>query len=148
MFHSTPFWAVGSRLENYCTTCERTRLISRINYGRVHNFDSVLVRIYPGWLSSRLAKELVCWVPSSMLELCGAVPPGKKGNAAALCSEIGSVDFKDIKLHRFLNTFSQLLAVKKYSKNGAAGKFFGPSYFETALEGQILFFLFLNRNSN
>ena len=136
MFHSTPFWAVGSRLENYCTTCERTRLISRINYGRVHNFDSVLVRIYPGWLSSRLAKELVCWVPSSMLELCGAVPPGKKGNAAALCSEIGSVDFKDIKppknkkgqkifqLHRFLNTFSQLPAVKKYSKNGAAGNFF------------------------
>ena len=96
MFHSTPFWAVGSRLENYCTTCERTRLISRINYGRVHNFDSVLVRIYPGWLSSRLAKELVCWVPSSMLELCSAVPPDKKGNAAALCSKIGSVDFKDI----------------------------------------------------
>jgi len=24
-------------------------------------------------------------------------------------------------------------AVKKYSKNGAAGKFFGPSYFDQAL---------------
>jgi hypothetical protein len=32
-----------------------------------------------------------------------------------------------------LNTFSQLPAVKKYSKNGAAGKFFGPSYFDPAL---------------
>ena len=110
MFHSTPFWPVGSRLENYCTTCERTRLISRINYGRVHNFDSVLVRIYPGWLSSRLAKELVCWVPSSMLELCGAVPPGKKGNAAALCSEIGSVDFKDI-VKLFPDIFFQLIRI-------------------------------------
>ena len=37
-------------------------------------------------------------------------------------------------MHRFLNTFSQLPAVKKYSKNGAAGKFFGPSYFDLALE--------------
>ena len=110
MFHSTPFWAVGSRLENYCTTCERTRLISRINYGRVHNFDSVLVRIYPGWLSSRLAKELVCWVPSSMLELCGAFPPGKKGNAAALCSEISSVDFKDI-VKFFPDFFFQLIRI-------------------------------------
>ena len=33
----------------------------------------------------------------------------------------------------FLNTFSQLPAVKKYSKNGAAGQFFGPSYFDPAL---------------
>jgi hypothetical protein len=32
-----------------------------------------------------------------------------------------------------LNTFSQLPAVKKYSKTGAAGKFFGPSYFDRAL---------------
>ena len=37
-------------------------------------------------------------------------------------------------LHRFLNTFLQLAAEKKYSKNGAAGNFFGPSYFVTALE--------------
>ena len=40
---------------------------------------------------------------------------------------------KNFQLHRFLNTFSQLLAVKKYSKNGAAGKFFGSSYFDPAL---------------
>ena len=40
---------------------------------------------------------------------------------------------KIFRLHRFLNTFSQLPAVKKYSKNGAAGKFFGPSYFDPAL---------------
>ena len=40
---------------------------------------------------------------------------------------------KNFQLHRFLNTFSQLLAVKKYSKNGAAGKIFGPSYFDPAL---------------
>jgi hypothetical protein len=33
-----------------------------------------------------------------------------------------------------LNTFLQLAAEKKYSKNGAAGNFFGPSYFVTALE--------------
>ena len=32
-----------------------------------------------------------------------------------------------------MNTFSQLPAEKKYSKNGAAGKFFGPSYFDPAL---------------
>jgi hypothetical protein len=32
-----------------------------------------------------------------------------------------------------LNPFSQLQAVKKDSKNGAARKFFGPSYFVTAL---------------
>ena len=36
-----------------------------------------------------------------------------------------------------MNTFSQLPAVKKYSKNGAGGKFFGPSYFDPALEGVI-----------
>ena len=40
---------------------------------------------------------------------------------------------KMFQLHRFLNTFSQLPAVKKYSKNGAAGKFFGSSYFDPAL---------------
>ena len=40
---------------------------------------------------------------------------------------------KNFQLHRFLNTFSQLPAVKKYSKNGAAGKIFGPSYFNLAL---------------
>ena len=40
---------------------------------------------------------------------------------------------KNFQLHRFLNAFSQLPAVKKYSKNGAAGKFFGPSYFDPAL---------------
>ena len=36
-------------------------------------------------------------------------------------------------LHQFLNTFLQLAAEKKYSKNGAAGNFFGPSYFVMAL---------------
>ena len=36
-------------------------------------------------------------------------------------------------LHHFLNTFLQLAAEKKYSKNDAAGNFFGPSYFVTAL---------------
>ena len=36
-------------------------------------------------------------------------------------------------LRRFLNTFLQLAAEKKYSKNGAAGIFFSPSYFVTAL---------------
>ena len=41
---------------------------------------------------------------------------------------------KIFQLHRFLNTFLQLAAEKKYSKNGAAGNFFGPSYFVTALE--------------
>jgi hypothetical protein len=38
-----------------------------------------------------------------------------------------------------LNTFSQLPAEKKYSKNGAAGKFFGPSYFDPALAVEFLF---------
>jgi hypothetical protein len=37
-------------------------------------------------------------------------------------------------LHRFWNPFSQLPAVKKNSKNGAARTFFGPSYFDPALE--------------
>ena len=36
-------------------------------------------------------------------------------------------------LHRFLNPFLQLVAEKKYSKNGAAGIFFGPTYFVTDL---------------
>ena len=40
---------------------------------------------------------------------------------------------KIFQLYRFLNTFLQLAAEKKYSKNGAAGKFFGPSYFDLAL---------------
>ena len=40
-------------------------------------------------------------------------------------------------LHRFLNTFLQLAAEKKYSKNGAAGNFFGPSYFVTALVSKL-----------
>ena len=44
---------------------------------------------------------------------------------------------KNFQLHGFLNTFSQLPAEKKYSKNGATGKFFGPSYFDPAL-GKIL----------
>jgi hypothetical protein len=34
----------------------------------------------------------------------------------------------------FLNTFLQMAIEKKYSKNGAAGNFFGPSYFVTALD--------------
>ena len=34
---------------------------------------------------------------------------------------------KNFQLHCFLNTFSQLPAVKKYSKNGAAGKIFDPA---------------------
>ena len=42
---------------------------------------------------------------------------------------------KFFQLHRFLNTFLQLAAEKKYSKNSAAGKLFGPSYFVTALAG-------------
>ena len=33
----------------------------------------------------------------------------------------------------FLNPFPQLPAVKKDSKNGAAGNFFGTSYFDPAL---------------
>jgi hypothetical protein len=33
----------------------------------------------------------------------------------------------------FLNPFSKLPAVKKDSKNGADRKFFGPSYFVTAV---------------
>ena len=37
-------------------------------------------------------------------------------------------------LHRFLNAFLQMAAEKKYSKNGAAGNFYGPSYFVTALD--------------
>ena len=40
---------------------------------------------------------------------------------------------KIFQLHRFLNTFLQLAAEKKYSKNGAAGKNFGLSYFDPAL---------------
>ena len=45
---------------------------------------------------------------------------------------------KFFQLHRFLNTFLQLAAEKKYSKkNGAAGKSFGPSYFVTALVQSI-----------
>ena len=35
---------------------------------------------------------------------------------------------KIFQLHGFLNTFLQLAAEKKYSKNGAAGNFFGPSF--------------------
>ena len=42
---------------------------------------------------------------------------------------------KNFQLHRFLNNFSQLPAVKQYSKDGAAGKFFGPSYFDLPLYG-------------
>ena len=43
---------------------------------------------------------------------------------------------KIFQLHRFWNTFLQLAAEKKYSKNGATGKFFGPSYFMMALVGK------------
>ena len=44
---------------------------------------------------------------------------------------------KKFQLHCFLNTFLQLAAEKKYSKNGAAGNFFGPSYFVIALVGKF-----------
>ena len=44
---------------------------------------------------------------------------------------------KNFQLHRFLNNFSQLPAVKKYSKKGAAGKNFGPSYFDQALVEEL-----------
>ena len=40
---------------------------------------------------------------------------------------------KNVQLHRFLNTFLQLAAEKQYSKNGAAGIFFGPFHFDPAL---------------
>ena len=49
---------------------------------------------------------------------------------------------KKFQLHRFLNTFSQLPAVKKYSKKGAAGIFFGHSYFDPALVDVVLGCLF------
>ena len=42
-------------------------------------------------------------------------------------------DQKIFQLHLFLNTFLQLAVEKKYLKNGAAWKFFGPSYFVMAL---------------
>ena len=42
---------------------------------------------------------------------------------------------KNFQLHRFLNTFSQLPAVKKYSKNDAAGKFFDPALVLTVSTG-------------
>ena len=38
-----------------------------------------------------------------------------------------------MKLHLKMASFSQLPAVKKDTIFGAARKFFGPSYFETAL---------------
>ena len=43
-------------------------------------------------------------------------------------------DQKIFQLRRFPNPFSQLPAVERDSKNGAARKSFGPSYFVTALE--------------
>ena len=46
---------------------------------------------------------------------------------------------KIFQLHRFLNIFLQRAAEKKYSKNRAAGKFFGPSYFVTALAATYKF---------
>ena len=44
---------------------------------------------------------------------------------------------KIFQLQHFLNTFSQLAAEKKYSKNGAARKFFSPSYFDPALNNLL-----------
>ena len=38
----------------------------------------------------------------------------------------------------FLNPFSQLPAVKKDSRNVAARKFFGPSYFDPALATDLV----------
>ena len=49
---------------------------------------------------------------------------------------------KNLQLHRFLNTFSQLPAVKKYSKNSAAEKIFGPPYFDPALAAFFFYFVF------
>ena len=40
---------------------------------------------------------------------------------------------KNRKSHRFLDPFSKLPAVKKDSKNRAARKYLGPSYFDPAL---------------
>jgi hypothetical protein len=42
-----------------------------------------------------------------------------------------------------LNSFSQLPAVKKDSKNGAARTFFGPSYFDPALTTELQKVLYL-----
>ena len=47
-------------------------------------------------------------------------------------------------LHHFLNAFLQLAADKKDSKNGTARKFFGPSYFVTALVCLESYFLPFN----
>ena len=44
---------------------------------------------------------------------------------------------KFFQLHCFLNTFLLLAAEKKYSKNNAARKCFGPSYFDSTL-GHVL----------
>ena len=41
---------------------------------------------------------------------------------------------KKILLHHFLNPFLEMAAKKKNPNNSAARKFFGPSYFATALE--------------
>ena len=42
-----------------------------------------------------------------------------------------------------MESFPQLPAVKKDSKNGAARKFFGPSYFVTALLLRVFFHIFI-----
>ena len=63
------------------------------------------------------------------LEIFLKLPQNKKG-------------WKNLQQHRCLNTFSQLPAVKKYSKNGAAGKLFGPSCFDPAF-----LFTFFNTNN-
>ena len=46
---------------------------------------------------------------------------------------------KILQVHHFRCYFLQLAAKKKNTENGALGKFFGPSYFVTALEFSILY---------
>ena len=87
--------------------------------------------IYLKWIYVKyvtLEKKVVQWInifkrkQSLLTRFYRLLKPGqnKKGQ-------------KNFQLHRFLNTFLLLAAEKKYSKNGAAGNFFGPSYFVTAL---------------
>ena len=81
-----------------------------------------------------------CWMVISLLlllrswtRLKPAFPITIKDTLCILKPGQNKKGQKIFRLHRFLNTLLQLAAEKKYSKNGAAGYFFGPSYFVTAL---------------
>ena len=112
--------ATVSQLNDSCRT-----EVTGFSEGSINVFF-LLIRIELKQLFRGVAQLLVGFIYTFWFFLCFITSLLKSGQ--------NKKEQKYFKLLRFSNPFSQLPAVERDSKNGAARKSIGPSYFVTALE--------------